>query len=266
MGDTPDTPISGRDGACRAVAAELAGRYGWYLLAPDELARRAERHLRAGLGRSPVEAVIGVYCSALHAACTGSEGSDRRERAFVELGYYLYSLATLRLGDLSDEQREDATQGALERIVRTLDRCRQPVAFLAFASQHLLDSARPIRRRTRTQELSLDRSRDDGEEEPEARLVDVEPDPAEQVAAAARRDAIVQFLDEFLRDHPRAARQVAVLRLRLLDDLDDAAIGARLGLQPGSVYTARSRIHQTLRAEPKWLARGRELGLFPDEV
>jgi DNA-directed RNA polymerase specialized sigma24 family protein len=266
MGSDPNGPGSGRDVACRAVAAELAVRYGWQLLAADELARRAARHLAAGLGRGPAEAVLGAYCVALHAACAGAEGAPARERAFGELGDYLYSLACLRRRDLSDEQCEEATQGALERVVRTISQCRQPVAFLAFAAQHLLDSARQVRRQARAAAVSLEQSRDVGEDGAVFWLAGAGPDPAELVEAEQRLVAISQLLDEFLRDHPRATRQVGVLRLALLDDLDDTAIGARLGLRLGSVYTARSRIQQALRAEPKWQARARELGLLPDEL
>lgn len=253
------------DGACADAARLLIQRHRWGLLPPAELARRAERHLRDGLGRGPAEAVIGAYCVALHAACAGGEGPERRERAFREVGDYLYALACLRFGDLTDEQREDAAQGALERLVGAVDRCRQPIAFLAFAAQHLLDSAQAIRRQARRGHLSLDR--DDAAAPPVPAVIAPPSDDPEAAAIADERQvAIGRLLDEFLGAHPRAAQQVAVLRLELLDGLDDEAIGARLGLRPGSVHTARSRLRRALRAEARWLARARELGLVPGEV
>jgi RNA polymerase sigma factor (sigma-70 family) len=253
-----------RDGAHAVAARQLIQRHGWGLLPPDALARRAEEHLRAGLGRGPVEAVIGAYCVALYAACSGTQGPERRERAFVELGDYLYSVSCLRFRDLTEEQRQDATQGALERLVHAVDQCRQPIAFLAFAAQHLLDRANAIRRQSQRPVVSLDR--DHAASARHAVAASSAADPELAAIAAERQAAISRLLDEFLSEHPRAVQQVDVLRLELLSGLDDAAIGAQLGLRPGSVQSARSRLRRALRTEAKWLSRARDLGLVPDEV
>ncbi len=90
--------------------------------------------------------MIGVYCMAMHAACSGTEGSSRQNQAYGELARYLYSLTFTRFADLSPHVREDVTQSALERIFKSFERCREPVAFLAFAGLHLLDAVRPARR------------------------------------------------------------------------------------------------------------------------
>ena len=74
------------------------------------------------------------------------------------------------------------------------------------------------------------------------------------------------MLAEIAADHPRASQQIAILRMTWLDDLDDPAIGQRLGVSLSSVYAARSRLIKTIQSEPKWQSRARQLGLLSDEV
>jgi RNA polymerase sigma factor (sigma-70 family) len=251
---------------CRVVVDQLLARYEWGLLRSDELVRRALLRARAGLADHLPAAIVGAYCVALHAACSGAEGAARQNRAYAELAHYLYSLTCQRYGDLSLQAREDAVQSALERIFTAFDNCREPVAFLAFAAQHLLDAVRAVRRRERRVADSLEREWDEDADEAPITAPDEQPQPLEQVIAGERREAIEHLLREFLRDHPRAAQQVAVLRMTWIDDLDDEVVGQQLGISLNSVYVARSRIIKTIQSEPKWQARAGELGILSDEV
>ncbi len=71
---------------------------------------------------------------------------------------------------------------------------------------------------------------------------------------------------EFLRKHPRAAKQFAALRLKFIDGLDDATIAARFGVSVKSVFVLRARAAEKLRAEPAWLALAAEFGIIPAGV
>lgn len=251
---------------CRAAVDQLIARYHWRLLERDEFAARTIRHLRAGGASQPISAAIGVYCVALHAACSGAEDSPRQNQAYGELAHYLHSLTSMRFPDLPPTIREDVTQSALERVFRSFDRCRTPVAFLAFAFQHLLDAARVARRHEYRAPTSIEHALGESAEEAAEEPGDDQPAPVERVIAAEQRAAVARLLDEFEIAHPRAAQQVAVLRLGWIEQLDDAEIARRLGISLNSVYAARSRIIKTLQTEPRWKQRAAELGILIDEV
>jgi RNA polymerase sigma factor (sigma-70 family) len=251
---------------CAIVVDQLSARYRWRLLDRDDFVRRALWHLGAGVADRLVNAAIGAYCAALYSACSGAEGPLRQDQAYGEVARYLYSLACMRFADLSLEAREDVAQSALERIYKSFDRCREPVAFLAFAGQHLLDAVRVARRQERQMAKSLDQALGRGEEVLGDMLYDQQPQPIEHIIAGERRTAVEQLLQEFLLVHPRSAQQVAILRLTWIDDMDDATIGQRLSISLSSVYTARSRLKKTIQSEPRWQARAIELGIVFDEL
>jgi RNA polymerase sigma factor (sigma-70 family) len=251
---------------CPIVVERIIREHGWQLLDPSELARRALAQLHVGAADRLESAVIGAYCAAMHAACSGAEGSARQNQAYGELARYLYSLTFVRFADLGPDVREDVTQSALERIFKSFERCREPVAFLAFAGLHLLDAARPARRQIARPLESLQQPIGPADDTLGEVLPDLQPEPVEHVLAAERRVAIERLLAEIAADHPRALQQIAILRMTWLEDLDDTAISQRLSISLSSVYAARSRLIKTIQSEPKWQARARELGLLSDEV
>jgi RNA polymerase sigma factor (sigma-70 family) len=251
---------------CAIVVDRLIARYQWRLLERDDLVRRAIQHLGAGVADRLVSATIGAYCAALYNACSGAEGPLRQNQAYSELAKYLYSLTCMRFADLSPPTREDVTQSALERIFRSFERCREPVAFLAFAGQHLLDAVRVARRHEHQVYRSLEQALGGGEDELDYILYDEQPQPIEHVIADEQRAMVGLLLQEFLQAHPRSAQQIAILRMTVIDDIADEMIGQRLGISLSSVYTARSRIKKTIRMEPRWQARAIELGILLDEL
>ena len=89
---------------------------------------------------------------------------------------------------------------------------------------------------------------------------------AAQMIAAELHARFERLSIEFLRKHPRAGQQLAALRLKYIDDLDEAAIGRLLGKSIGSVYTLRARAVEKLRAEPEWRALAADFGILPDKV
>jgi RNA polymerase sigma factor (sigma-70 family) len=258
--------LGGLERACRDAADQVIARYGWHLLDRDDLAGRACDLIHAGGATMPFAAAVGAYCVALHTACAGEQGLARQDQGYHDLSRYLLGLARTRYADLPADAREDVAQSALERIYKSFEHCREPVAFLAFAAQHLLDAARVARRSVRRPVDSFERVFGAPDAPPTEPAAASELAPDAQVFAGERRAGLDQWLRELLAAHPRATQQVEILRLSLAEELDDAEIAQRLGTSLNSVWAARSRIIKTIQAEPRWRARAVELGILPGEV
>jgi RNA polymerase sigma factor (sigma-70 family) len=241
---------------CAQAVDGLLARHRWQLLDRTELGRRALDLLRNGAAGDAQRAATHVYSLALYSACSGAEGFERQNRAYAELSRYLYDIAYQRYPDTYEE----ATQRTLARIYISFERCRQPGAFLAFAIQQLLDTARSLRREEPPIQ-SLGASGGAGEVE---LADDRQTDPSNAVIAGELRARFEQLAAEFLRMHPRAARQFDALRLKFIDGLDDQTIADQLGNSVQNVYVLRARAIEKLRAEPAWRALAIEFGILPD--
>ena len=254
-----DTELPSLLEECGKAVEEALARHRWQLLEPEEFARRAMEHVRAGVASDPRRAATYTYSQALHIACSGAEGADRQNLGYTELFRYLYDSARRRYPDVS----EDATQRALEATFTTFERCRQPGAFLAFAFQHLMDAARALRRQMGSGVRHLETCVGDSETALGELLPDPQAsDPADEVIAGEQRSRLERCRAEFLRRHPRARQQFEALWLKYVEGLADAAIGERLGKPVSSVYVLRSRAIEKLRAEPSWRAIAAELGIL----
>ena len=245
--------------ACLAVVDRLAATWGWQLLRREAWARQAADLVRAGAAADPNRAAMLVYSQALYTACSGSEGRQRQNHGYSELFRYLFDGARRRYPEIA----EDVTQRASERVFALFDRCRTPGAFLAFAFQQLLDSVRVVRRQSEQEGIAHTPAVGPGDLDS---LPDQQPDMAAKMIAAELHARFERLSIEFLRKHPRAGQQLAALRLKYIDDLDEAAIGRLLGKSIGSVYTLRARAVEKLRAEPEWRALAADFGILPEEV
>ena len=107
---------------CRAAASLCVTRYGWRLLDLDAFAHRAAQNIRLGIVDEPQRAVVYTYSRALHTACSGADGVLQRSTAYTELFNYLYTIASHRYPDVSEE----ASQMALVRTFERFARCREP--------------------------------------------------------------------------------------------------------------------------------------------
>jgi RNA polymerase sigma factor (sigma-70 family) len=246
---------------CAEAVDGLLARHRWQLLDRAEFARHALEHLRAGGASDARRAATHVYSLALYVACAGDEGLERQNRAYAELFQYLYDIAFQRYpGD-----HEEIAQRALVQIYTSFKRCRQPGAFLAFAIQQLLDTARSLRRE-QSSERSMTAPGSPGEVELGEQLPDERhADPSEPLIANELRARFAWLAAEFLRKHPRASRQFAALRLKFIDGLDDQTIAEQLGNSVQNIYVLRARAIEKLRAEPAWQALAIEFGILPDD-
>ncbi len=247
--------------ACRAAVDRLVATWGWQLLGREDWAHQAADLVQAGTIADPNRAAMLVYSQALHTACSGSQGRQRQNHGYGELFRYLFAGARWRFSEIA----EDVAQRASERVFALFVRCRTPGTFLAFAFQQLLDSARVVRRQSELDGIAHISSAAMGPGGLDS-LPDRAPDIATQMIAAELRARFDHLSIEFLRKHPRAGQQIAALRLKYIDGLDEVAISRRLGKSIGSVYTLRARAVEKLRAEPEWRALAVDFGILPEEV
>jgi DNA-directed RNA polymerase specialized sigma24 family protein len=194
--------------ACLAVVDQLAATWGWQLLGRAAWARQAADLVQAGMAADPTRAAMFVYSQVLHTACSEAEGRARQDLAYSELFRFLFESARRRYPAIA----EDVTQHASERVFALFARCRTPGAFLAFALQQLMDSARVVRRQSELEGSLRVPALAAGPDDLDS-LPDRQPDMATQMIAAELRARFEHLSIEFLRKHPRAGRQIAALRL-----------------------------------------------------
>lgn len=253
----PPTPTE----YCRAAAALLLERHQWRLLDPETLAARAAEQMQLGVALNPERAVVGAYCLALHAACSGREGQQRQNLAYDELGRYLYAHARAHYPDVYAE----AAQIALERVYETFDRCRKPIAFLAFALQRLMDAARSVRRQRKQAPLSLNALLGEGGERQGEEPADAGADLPTQAIDRELRAELTRVLRAFLAAHPRSSQQVAALWFKYVEGWDDAAISHWLGVSVPEVHVLRSRAKKKLRNDPQWRQLAAQFGIREED-
>jgi RNA polymerase sigma factor (sigma-70 family) len=236
---------------CRAAVESLRTRHQWQLLSLDEFASRTQAMITQQPTGDPRRAAVTVYSAALHVACSGAEGEERREAGFGELWRYLCTVAHRRYPDVG----QDAVQAALLHICATIGRCHTPAAFLAFALQALMNAVRSARRQARHEVGSVDEL-----DERAPQLAVSGPELDAQLESADCRRAITGFAAEFRRRHPRAVQQFEALWLKYVDGLDDEAISERLGVSVKAVYLLRTRARKRLRSEPAWRSLAEQMG------
>lgn len=242
--------MDGTDGdlekRCAEIVRRLLTRHDWRLLDYAEFLRRTIDALATQAQADVQFAAFGVYNLALYQACSGSEGDDRRERGFVELFQVVYDRAWHAYPEICD----DATQQALAQVIARFATCREPRAFIPFTLQHLMGAARELRRRARPAR-SLEREVGDDDLSLAERLS--APDDIEAEAVAREeRERLHAFLSSYVRNHPRAQKQIDAVRLKFLAGLDDELISRTLGVSVQNVHVLRSRGLRRLRDDPGW--------------
>jgi DNA-directed RNA polymerase specialized sigma24 family protein len=209
----------------------------------------------------PSSAAFYTYSEALHRACSGDEGRQRQEQGYAELGNFLFQIANRCYPDVS----ADATQLALFNIYRSFTQCEQPGWFFAFAKYRLKDAARTMRVHEQRQHALTTQHIDHSPLRDEL-IAPHQDEPSAAILADEDRAVLERYRADFLRNHPRAERQLDAVWLKYIVGLSDGEISARLGVSVNDVYTLRCRGIKRLHEEPGWRALAAEFGIVPDEA
>jgi DNA-directed RNA polymerase specialized sigma24 family protein len=246
--------------ACQEAVGQLSVGRGWHLIEPKEWVDRTLAQVRAGPVADPQRVAVHIYSQVLYVACSGGQGNQRRDLGYGELFRYLYAMARKRYPLI----HEDAAQQAITFVYDRFAQCRNPGTFLTFSFHQLLAAARIVSQQLEM-DLRIDLSAALEDRDMSAVLPNRQVDPVGLIIDDERRASFERLSEEFLRKHPRAKLQLAALRLKFIDGLDEATISQRLQKPPASIYVLRSRAIEKLRAEPEWRALAIEFGILPEE-
>jgi RNA polymerase sigma factor (sigma-70 family) len=248
---------------CLEASQGILARWGWRLLAAEELAQRAEAHLM-GSGRGAVtslqiirHAALRLYGHELYQAC-GHQDVAIRERAFTELWNYLYPIALYRAEDAAMAQ--DATQETLLTVWEKRTQCRDPHSFLNWATMIVINQVRAVFRRVsmiapgegerqpgedgaprwqRREVLMADLRGDEQDSERE----DVQFELVEEAGperALLRRESQAQLVAALERAL-RSPRQRRVIIGLFIEEKGVLELARELDTTPTNVYTLKSR-------------------------
>lgn len=235
-----------------AVVAQLVARYGWCLIAADELVARADALSASQRVFDEAHAVFAIYTPLLFRACCGQDGAERQAQAYAEIWRYLRQAVVRVAPDLSLADREEIVSETLallyERICNPQreDRLHTPHALLAAALQQLRNGVRSWRRTLLLPWV-----------EP---LVAYDADPGDTLAYRELEARVRACFVECLRRYPRARLQIYAVWLRHIEQLDNEAVMQRLALSSTHSRSLYSRGLRRLREDPAWQALGREWG------
>jgi len=149
---------------------------------------------------------------------------------------------------------EDAVQETYLRAYTRLDNYRPEGKFGAWLTRVALNEALMIRRRIRTDTVSLDES---GADSMAAEAHESEAPTAEQYVEAAHARALLEHAIDAL---PENFRMVFVLRV--VEGLDVRETAESLELNPTTVRTRLFRAQRQLRADLAQRLRGESAGIF----
>lgn len=205
---------------CRRIARELIGRYGWKLLAEDNLMEALLKRVQKEIPQAELrQLAFNEYSQALYQACRQSEDTAQREQGYRELFDYLLGSAYNRWPELA----EDVTQRALILVYEQIERCQEPGAFLAFAMFKLLQAAKEEQRDKDKNPIAPDRT-DGGTALLES-----------HIELETCLQAIMEAIERLNK------RQQKVIRWKYIDELSDKEIADRLQLTSNHVCVLRHR-------------------------
>lgn len=233
------------------IAGELCAQYNWQLATPNQLTEGLRYKLTHFIN-DPRRALVREYYSLVYAACKDEQSPARREQAFIELGQMLYRVAFNKFGA---DTAEEVVNHALAMIWEKLGACRSSETFLDFALYKLKAAATDQRRfeRNNTTRFLVQTQTallaEDTEDENDVLPQDEGTDGVLDVADIAQKHecahALLLAIDALANKNQRE-----VLTLDLTEEIDDAEIAARLGLNPVNVRKLRFDGLRKLRQNP----------------
>jgi RNA polymerase sigma factor (sigma-70 family) len=242
------------------AASRLIERYSWQLTSPEELVKQAHDLMALDKTHTFSKALFGAYYVVMYRAFMGDQDAERQRRACDELGHALTRLVAKNYPKLASHDREDIVQETLLRVWKARTNCREPIAFLSFAGWHLLTTIQQAeRQRERSGEPFPPGFYDD---DSTSDIPDEAPPPLVQVLNNEGWKELEAFFQDLRRNRPRASKQIDVLELEYLQDLDDGEIARRLNISRNNVYAKRHLILDTIRSDPELLQRAKQLKLY----
>lgn len=244
---------------CLEASQGILARWGWGLLAAEELARRAKVRLTRGevavtSPRVIRHTVLRLYGWELYQAC-GHWDEAMRERAFTELWAYLYPIALYRAEDAALAQ--DAAQQSLLTVWEKRAQCRDPHSFLSWATMIVINQVRSTFRRAsvvvpdeegevpqrQRREVSMadlwdnDRDSEFGSKE--------EAGPDRALLRRESQARLVAALERTL----RSSQQRQVIIGLFIEEKGVLELAQELGTTPANVYTLKSRALSRLKGD-----------------
>lgn len=244
----------------RSVIVRLLAKWQWQLASVDELVTAVGQASPAGAELTEKQIgylARGEYGRCLHAAARGAD-RGRQERAFTEIGAYLYALARAR--GYPAEHVQEAVQAALVRIYARSEECRNPAAFLHWCWLQLRETLRPPSASLGGDAIELDKPSGDDDEEA-AEIADERAISPEQRAVCVA--LWKQFLDRITAlctgEAKRAANQIAAVLSKFLAGLEDREIAEQMVTTTANVQVLRSHGLQRLRGDQEIVQISRAL-------
>jgi RNA polymerase sigma factor (sigma-70 family) len=232
---------------CSAIVQELMEDNDWHLLTEDAFVQAVLERVPPERSNEPGQLrkwCINTYCrQALHPACRGALGEQKRNRGFEELATYLHRLAHRKWPQIA----EDAVQEALVTVYDRVEQCRNPGAFLAFAIQQLRDAAKKLSK-VETRKLSLDELLKYGDISADKAVGMAEEEGVEDAALYADlKRQVAARIEQVRQQNPRAHRQLDAVWLRYFRELSNAEIATVLKTTPENVSVLINRGLKKLR-------------------
>ena len=249
---------------CQRVVTRLLEAHAWGLLTEDELVRR----VMAGAATAGETQESGLkilalqeYALALYQACglaSGPEATQRQERAYTELGRYLYGHARYWRSDWDRSDLQEATQHALVDIYekRLAERVHEPKGFLAFALGRLRGAITHLDRKQKLGGQPVGSVNKMSEAQDGETPGDWEPElpdhsvlsPEQAVDEQELRQAIVTELRRKYQLHPKAEQQLNAALLKHMFKYSNEEVAHQLKIESqGSVDTLIFRGKEKLR-------------------
>jgi RNA polymerase sigma factor (sigma-70 family) len=243
------------------VVAKLLNDFEWQLLPMSQVAEGVVAVFPPSQPTT-VEYVrrraISIYCAqGLHPAVLGRLGPPAQQRAFEELGRYLYRVALATWRDLA----QDITQETLVVLYEKAQDCRTPEAFLAFALQKQRDTAKKWLRSVRHTQSLDELLETDPFGEPRATATTTAPasNPATETIDRELREAVVQRLRTLRAESGRAGRQLEAVWLRYVQEMSLEECATVLETTPANVSVLLNRGLERLRSDATLLTLAEEL-------
>lgn len=193
---------------------------------------------------------LNIYSEGLYQAVTSLDNPSVQEKGFTELSKYLYRMAynfylnQSKLKEAADERGQEATQTALERIYRNLNKIISPGGFLKWCTVILRNTCLEDVRKSRL-ELELDDEKNQGMTGGEEHTSLLEIDDA--------RDCLKLAVLRLPKEYQSIIQLSYFSPSENGGKLKDEEIAVKLNIKIGNLYTMRSRALSTLRKDKKLL-------------